>query len=207
MKVMLVAAVVAGWVCGGWSMTVMKGEGAALPDELKPIVEGGSFFDDMAIKRLRQKHKELKEIGQLHPHEHVADPEEQFIMARLRDPDFTLVELDQSEEDVPSRPSSRVQSTREVMRSFLRHHTHHDDSESEDLDNSRPRTSVTTSREFMDVYKKELEKFFNNFMSSMLQAEIGGVSIENRSEEERREPHEVFPVDTSGDRSNTVLTP
>lgn len=53
-----------------WTMTVTvtQTEVEDLPDELKPIKAGGSWFDDMAVERLRQKHKELKDRGEYTVH-------------------------------------------------------------------------------------------------------------------------------------------
>lgn len=66
------------------------------------------------------------------------------------------------------------------MRSFLRQHAfqkkktapvhEHDHEEAEA--GSGP--EVAASKEFMEVYERELKKFFSNFMSAMLQAEVGG---------------------------------
>ncbi|XP_071523428.1 uncharacterized protein [Panulirus ornatus] len=205
MKVLL-TMVLAAVVGGGSSMTVSLDGSDELPPELKPIVPGGSWYDDMAIKRLREKHKELKELGHLHSHEHEDDPEEMFIMARLKNPEIKLLP-ESIEVSTPIRPAPKTQNTREALRSFLRHHTRHGEhDEDEDNGDGKPRVSVTTSTEFMEVYEKELQKFFKNFMSAMLQAEIGGVSIENHSEEERKDT-EVFPINPSGDQANVVVTP
>lgn len=53
-----------GLVVVATSMTVSMKEAAELPEELKPIVPGGSWFDDMAVERLRKKHEELRELGE-----------------------------------------------------------------------------------------------------------------------------------------------
>ncbi|KAK4294703.1 hypothetical protein Pmani_032689 [Petrolisthes manimaculis] len=214
-------------------------EAAHLPDELKPIVPGGSWFDDMAIKRLRIRHKELKESGRPEGEE---DSEEMFIMAKLKDPEMTSLLPQQQQQQqhqqatsdntqhqhqhshhqatpdqqqpTPSPSSTtttttpsavaaafKTQDTREALRSFLRHRTqggtttttnrhninHHNShpTSNDPISSSSSSSSSddTTTKEFMEVYERELHSFFEKFMSAMLQAEIGGVSIENRSEE------------------------
>ncbi|XP_053630021.1 uncharacterized protein [Cherax quadricarinatus] len=218
MKVVLlvVLALLGVVVQEGASMTVSQQEASDLPRELQPIVRGGSFFDDMAVERLRSIHKELRDLGQLETHDHDDHPEEVFIMAKLRDPDSSMVDLDvkrqqeeEEEEKEAATAQAGVQSTREAMRSFLRQQTlqrQRQVLEGEELEEGQPRGTVNTSKEFMDIYEKELESFFKNFMSAMLQAEIGGVSIENRSEEDRKYP-ETFPSNPAGDRTNTVVSP
>ena len=44
-------------------MTIGDEEIDELPDELKPIVRGGSWFDDVAEERLKRKHQKLKDSG------------------------------------------------------------------------------------------------------------------------------------------------
>ncbi|XP_042858535.1 uncharacterized protein LOC122244638 [Penaeus japonicus] len=178
------------------SMTVSMKEAAELPEELKPIVPGGSWFDDMAVERLRKKHEELKELGRLDSHEHTDDDEEMFIMARLGS--HQVVKLPEGEVAAEKLHGHHhhhdhlsSQNTREAMRSFLRQHAfqkkkveplpEHDIESTET--GSGPEAAA--SKEFMEVYERELKKFFKNFMSAMLQAEVGGVRIENRSEEEK----------------------
>nr|XP_045590921.1 uncharacterized protein LOC123752951 [Procambarus clarkii] len=212
MKVVLaVVLVVAAAVQEGAAMTVSQKEADALPKELRPIVRGGSWFDDMALVRLRKMHQDLRNLGEQLTHDHEDHPEEQFIMARLRNPDMTYVEVDlkaqeeeerkEGEQEQQEQPQVVVQSTREAMRNFLRHHTYQREFEGEeDLEDDQSKVSVTTSSEFMDKYEKELEGFFRNFMSAMLQAEIGGVSIENHSEEEEEEDR-TLPSNTSEDRT------
>ncbi|XP_063851375.1 uncharacterized protein LOC135094856 [Scylla paramamosain] len=176
-----VAVVVAAVVVAAGAMTVTQTEEGALPPELKPIVPGGSWFDDMALERLRSKHRHVKELGGSTDEE---DPEEMFIMARLRDPEITLIRTD-SEGKEPQKKGLKTQDTREALRSFMRQHTERRGDEGSDGEAApdSPDPSHTMSKEFMEIYKRELQKFINNFMSVMLQAEIGGVSIENRSEE------------------------
>ena len=50
-------------VVAAQAMTVSQKEEADLPPELKPIVPGGSWFDDMALERLRSRRRHIKEIG------------------------------------------------------------------------------------------------------------------------------------------------
>ncbi|XP_068233911.1 uncharacterized protein [Palaemon carinicauda] len=179
-----------------WAMTVGLKEGEELPEELKPIMPGGSWFDDMAVKRLQRKHHDLKELGKLDGHKHDEDAEEMFIMSKLgaNHPMVTIPEV----EAPGAFPIDGKQDTREVMRNFLRHHTHqshelrdrdHDSEEhehDEERDNERPKIQRPSSHEFMTVYERELDNFFKNFMSAMLQAEVHGVSIETRSDDDER---------------------
>ncbi|XP_063601963.1 uncharacterized protein LOC134778076 [Penaeus indicus] len=210
MKMKLSLLVLAGLVAMATSMTVSMKEAAELPEELKPIVPGGSWFDDMAVERLRKKHEELRELGHLESHEHSDDDEEMFIMAKLGS--HQVVKLPEEEREAAEKLHDHhqhhdhpaTQNTREAMRSFLRQHTFqkkkiaslhehdHEDSEA----GSGP--EVAASKEFMEVYERELKKFFSNFMSAMLQAEVGGVRIENRSEEDK---------DSLTGRPNAVASP
>ncbi|XP_037803839.1 uncharacterized protein LOC119598263 [Penaeus monodon] len=209
MKMKLSLLVLTGLVVVATSMTVSMKEAAELPEELKPIVPGGSWFDDMAVERLRKKHEELRELGRLESHEHSDDDEEMFIMARLGS--HQVVKLPEGEEAAEKlhdhhhhHEDLASQNTRDAMRSFLRQHSFqkkkiaplhehgHEDAEA----GSGP--EVAASKEFMEVYERELKKFFSNFMSAMLQAEVGGVRIENRSEEDK---------DSFNGRPNAVASP
>ncbi|XP_064096703.1 uncharacterized protein LOC135208446 isoform X1 [Macrobrachium nipponense] len=177
-------------------MTVGLKEGEDLPEELKPIMPGGSWFDDMAVKRLQRKHHDLKEHGKLEGHKHEEDAEEMFIMSKLG-ASHPMVSIPEVGAPV-TIPIDGKQDTREVMRNFLRQHTHHShelrekihSSEEHDDDDGRPKAH-RTSHEFMVVYERELENFFKNFMSAMLQAEVRGVSIETRSDDDADRPNGV----------------
>lgn len=177
---------------GCWAMTVSLKEADALPAELRPIMPGGSWFDDMAVKRLHMKHHELKELGKLEGHKHEDDAEEMFIMSKLSgSPHMHSIPEVGTPVTLPT-PAHQKQDTREIMKSFIRSQTHQS-SELRDLEHSHEHDDEdkdehsshdgSSSHEFMEIYERELEKFFENFMSAMLQAEVGGVSIETREDD------------------------
>lgn len=185
-------------VVAAQAMTVSQDEAAEVPAELRPIVPGGSWFDDMALERLRTRHRHLKEIGGSTTEE---DPEEKFIMARLKDPELKVIEKE-PEPNEPPRAALKAEDTREALRSFMRQHKERGG------DGGGSHGPAQSSREFMEIYERELQKFFKNFMSVMLQAEIGGVSIENRSEEERKEVEGLAGAQHSDHTEfNAVATP
>ena len=65
MKILVFITFLELWIQLTSGMTISDGEDAQLPDELKPIVRGGSWFDDTAIERLKTKHQKLKESGEI----------------------------------------------------------------------------------------------------------------------------------------------
>ncbi|XP_076068472.1 uncharacterized protein LOC143040906 [Oratosquilla oratoria] len=260
-KQALLAALLAATVGGAACMTVTLKEADQLPEELRPIVPGGSWFTDMAMSKLHKKHENLRQQGRMDSHEHSDDSEEVFMLAKLRGIDMTSdglpvgepVHVDSHEDLVHSSRafSSAHHLSREdddddddddtdddhhdhddhvhvfdhdhdhdhddhevhddhhndhdAFHRFLKdspihlrkvmetHGRSDDDGDHEDHHEEEEMSAVT--KEFLEVYERELESFFDRFMKATLQAEIGGVRIESTASGESEE-NQAIPLST-----------